>query len=195
LCRSRLSQAHGSRSAAHRVEKRALGRVTRPIRRPQHFQNGRCRRGSFAAGDAVKVDGAAKLKAVDRSLLQRVGTRNAARSKRDAKIRFEQRDQIPFRAQLVSLVDVETMAANERREPFEVLERGRPKPTFLPQVIDLDRGTRSEAMLGAEDESELFGEERPAIETLPGMPEVRGDGELGAARLEKLDDFGRRPAQ
>src|SRR6516164_281713 len=54
---------------------------------------------------------------------------------------------------------------------------------------------RCEAMLGAEDESELFGEQRPAIETLPGIPQVRGDGEFGVACFEKLDEFGRRAAQ
>src|SRR5215813_9083162 len=87
------------------------------------------------------------------------------------------------------------MAANERREPVEVLAIGTPQPAFSSQVTDLYGGTRGEAMLGAEDESELFGEERPAIETLPGIPEVCGDGELGAARLEKLDDLGRCAAQ
>src|SRR5262245_11576500 len=87
------------------------------------------------------------------------------------------------------------MAANERREPVEVLAIGTPQPAFSSQVTDLYGGTRGEAMLGAEDESELFGEEWPAIETLPGIPEVCGDGELGAARLEKLDDLGRRAAQ
>src|SRR5262249_61793416 len=87
------------------------------------------------------------------------------------------------------------MAANERREPVEVLAIGTPQPAFSSQVTDLYGGTRGEAMLGAEDESELFGEERPAIETLPGIPEVCGDGELGAARLEKLDVLGRCAAQ
>src|SRR5215831_16316350 len=78
---------------------------------------------------------------------------------------------------------------------FEVLAIAAPQPTFLPQFIDLDGGTRCEAMLGAEDESELFCEQRPAIETLPGISQVRGDGELGVARLEKLDDLERRAAQ
>ena len=72
----------------------------------------------------------------------------------------------------MTLVDVEIMAANERREPFEVLTIGAPQPAFLSQVIDLYGGTQGEAMLGAEDESELFGEERPAIETLPGIAEI-----------------------
>src|SRR5262249_60655249 len=113
----------------------------------------------------------------------------------DAEIRFEQRDQIPFRAQLVSLVDVEIMVANERGEPFEVLAIGAPQPAFLPQIIDFDGGTRSEAGFGGEDEGEPFGEGRPAVETLPGIPEGCRDGELGAARPEKLARLRRRAGQ
>jgi hypothetical protein len=51
---------------------------------------------SLAARDAVKIDRAAKLDAIDHSLLQGVGMRNAARSKCDTEIGFEQRDQILF---------------------------------------------------------------------------------------------------
>src|SRR5437899_3721217 len=87
------------------------------------------------------------------------------------------------------------MAANQRREAFEVLTIGTPQPAFLPQVIDLYAWTGCEAMLGAEDESELFGEQRPAIETLPAIPNVRGNGEFGVPGLEKLDDLGRRTPQ
>src|SRR5262245_62391849 len=118
-------------------QEHALALVARPIRGAQHFQNSRCRRGSLASGDAVKIDRAAKLEPVDRGLLQSVGTGNAARGKRDAEIRFEQRDQIPFRAQLVSLVNVETMAANEGGEPGEVLAIDAPQPQILTQFIDL----------------------------------------------------------
>src|SRR5438094_8317389 len=50
-------------------------------------------------------------------------------------------------------------------------------------------------MLGVQDESELLGEERPAIETLPAFTQVRGDSELGLSRLEKLDNLRRGPAQ
>ncbi len=61
--------------------------------------------------------------------------------------------------------------------------------------IDLYGGMRSQWMLGVEDESELLGEERPAIETLPAFTQVRGDSELGLPRLEKLDNLRRGPAQ
>src|SRR6516225_3684191 len=86
------------------------------------------------------------------------------------------------------------MAANERRELFEVLAIGAPQPAFLAELIDLDGRTRCEAMLDAEDEAELLGKERPAIETLPAFTQVRGDSELGLSRLEKLDDLRHGPA-
>src|SRR5882724_8826270 len=54
---------------------------------------------------------------------------------------------------------------------------------------------RCQAMLGVEDEAELLGEERPAIETLPAFTQLRGDSELGLSRLEKLDNLRRGPAQ
>jgi hypothetical protein len=50
-------------------------------------------------------------------------------------------------------------------------------------------------VIAAQDQIEVFGEQRPAIDTVPFLGHVRADGEVGLAFLEELQDLARRATQ
>src|SRR3954471_24044766 len=106
-----------------------------------------------------------------------------ARNERDAQAGLQQSDEVAFGCELVALIHIEMMAANECCRLFRLLAIGAPQPALLSQVFDLDHRMRGETMPGIEDQAELFGEQRPAIETLPFLADVPRNGELGVSRL------------
>ena len=131
----------------------------------------------------------------DGRMLQGLGTWRGARNERDAQAGLQQSDEVALGCELVAFVHIEMMAANECCRLFRLLAIGAPQPALLSQVFDLDHRMRGETMPGIEDQAELFGEQRPALETLPFLADVPCNGELGIPRLEELHDLRRGPAQ
>jgi len=86
------------------------------------------------------------------------GDTRAAWRKCNAQIGFDERDQLPLGGQLVAAIDVETMAANECRGLFRKFAIGAAQPPLLPQLIDINGGSRREAVFGAEHQAEFVGE-------------------------------------
>ena len=83
-----------------------------------------------------------------------LGHAHAARRERDAEIGLEQRDQVSFRRELMTVSQVEIMAAQQRRKLFGALAMGAAQESLLPQILDIQRRMRRQPVPGVDQQAE-----------------------------------------
>src|SRR3569833_1598952 len=64
-----------------------------------------------------------------------------------------------------------------------------------PEIVELDVAASGKPMLLADNDVEIFREQRPDVEPLPGFADLGGNAELGLALLQEFGDLAARPAQ
>ena len=120
---------------------------------------------------------------------------NAVRHDRDAHVGFEQRDQVAFGCDLVAVRHVDPAVAQETAQRLRVLAIGAHQQPLLAQILERHRLAARERMGGVDQQEKFFGEQRPAVEPLPGVADRGRDRELGLTFLQRLGHLGAGAAQ
>src|SRR5262249_12736574 len=140
-------------------------------------------------GNAIEMDGAARVEPFDGGPLQRLRDWRCIRNDGDADVGLDQLDQVAFAGNLVAAVDVEAVLAERGAEPLGMFAVVARQQLLGTQILEVDAVARREAVLAADHKPKVFGEERPGVEPFPGLVDFGGDAELGLAILEHLADL------
>ena len=91
-----------------------------PIGATQHAHDSGCHCRAFAASDSVEVDGASRIKPIDRCPPESFRNRRSVRHHGHADRRLEQFDQVAFGVDLVTLIEVQTVLAKRGAEAISM---------------------------------------------------------------------------
>ena len=152
-------------------------------------------RGALTAGDAVEIDRPPQLQTLDRGARQVRRGDEAVRHDGHAEIGFNERDRVALRGDFVAARNVDLTVAHEIAKLAGLFAERAHQQALVAQIVESDTRTGGEGMFTVDDQPEAFGEQRPAVEAVPGLADRRRNGELGVAALEEFRDLACGPAQ
>ena len=135
-------------------------------------------------GDAIKIDRAFEIDVLHDDARQGGRALRAARQQRHAEARFEQSEKIAVGAHLVEARHVELPHAQKIEHLRRGFAIGADHQPLLLEIVERDGRTLGESMHAVDGELKLLGEQRPGVEPLPFLADLRGEPQLDLALLE-----------
>ena len=112
------------------------------------------------------------------------GAACAAGNDRNAEPCLQQRREVGLTGDFVLVREIDIAAAQRIPELLAILAVGAHDQAFLAKIFDVDAGAVGKGMLLGHRRQKGFGEQRPAVEPLPGLADRTRNPELRFTLLE-----------
>ncbi len=140
--------------------------------------------------DPVDGDRPGQVESLERHGSEALRPPRARGYDRNPKTSLGQRNQVVIGGDLMGAGRGDTLSAQIAREFFGHFGFGLNQKRLIRELAGLDQVLRCQPMTALDDQLERFGEQGPAIETLPDRAERCRQRQLDLTFLQKLEDLG-----